>query len=71
MNEYLPPNAERLAWLTGFTGSAGTAVVARKTAALFVDGRYVLQAPKQVDTGISRCCRFPRLPLSPIGSARL
>ena len=52
MNEYVPPSAERLAWLTGFTGSAGLAVVARKTAALFVDGRYVLQAPKQVDTGI-------------------
>jgi Xaa-Pro aminopeptidase len=49
-NEYLPACAERLAFLTGFTGSAGTAVVARDSAALFVDGRYILQAPRQVDT---------------------
>jgi Xaa-Pro aminopeptidase len=49
-NEYLPACAERLAFVTGFTGSAGTAVVARDSAALFVDGRYILQAPKQVDT---------------------
>jgi Xaa-Pro aminopeptidase len=48
-NEYLPPCNARLAWLTGFTGSAGLAVVARKAAALLVDGRYILQAPKQVD----------------------
>ncbi len=48
--EYVPPSAERLKWLTGFSGSAGMAVVARKSAALFVDGRYVLQAPSQVDT---------------------
>ncbi len=48
-NEYTPPSAERLAWLTGFTGSAGAAVVLRDAAALFVDGRYTLQAPAQVD----------------------
>jgi Xaa-Pro aminopeptidase len=47
--EYVPPSAERLRWLTGFTGSAGTAVVGVKKAALFVDGRYTLQAPAQVD----------------------
>src|SRR5262245_28632283 len=51
-NEYLPACAERLAFVTGFTGSAGTAVVARDSAALFVDGRYILQAPRQVDTRI-------------------
>jgi Xaa-Pro aminopeptidase len=51
-NEYLPACAERLAFVTGFTGSAGTAVVARDGAALFVDGRYILQAPRQVDTTI-------------------
>src|SRR5688500_11011104 len=43
--EYVPPSAERLKWLTGFTGSAGLAAVARAHAALFVDGRYVVQAP--------------------------
>ena len=49
-NEYVPAREERLAWMTGFTGSAGTCVVLENKAALFVDGRYVLQAPAQVDT---------------------
>jgi Xaa-Pro aminopeptidase len=48
-NEYVPPSEERLAWLTGFTGSAGQAIVLALEAALFVDGRYTLQAAKQVD----------------------
>src|SRR5277367_524423 len=48
-NEYVPPSEERLAWLTGFTGSAGMAVVLLHDAAVFVDGRYTLQAAKQVD----------------------
>src|ERR1700720_3442056 len=48
-NEYVPPSEERLAWLTGFTGSAGQAIVLRETAAVFIDGRYTLQAAKQVD----------------------
>lgn len=48
-NEYVPPSEERLAWLTGFTGSAGLAVVLTGEAAVFVDGRYTLQAAKQVD----------------------
>src|SRR5271167_3065146 len=48
-NEYVAPSEERLAWLTGFTGSAGLAVVLTHEAALFVDGRYTLQAAKQVD----------------------
>ena len=48
-NEYLPDCAERLAWLTGFTGSAGTAVVLAEQAVIFVDGRYTLQVRRQVD----------------------
>jgi Xaa-Pro aminopeptidase len=48
-NEYVPPSEERLAWLTGFTGSAGMAIVLTQLAAIFVDGRYTLQAAKQVD----------------------
>ncbi|MGJ5006370.1 aminopeptidase P family protein [Bradyrhizobium oligotrophicum] len=48
-NEYVPPSEERLAWLTGFTGSAGLAIVLPQAAAIFVDGRYTLQAGKQVD----------------------
>jgi Xaa-Pro aminopeptidase len=58
-NEYLPPCNARLAWLTGFTGSAGMAVVAGKAAALFVDGRYILQAPTQVDTRIFEVLQVP------------
>lgn len=49
--EFLPPCAERLAWLTGFTGSAGLAVILRERAAIFVDGRYTLQVRDQVDAG--------------------
>ena len=51
-NEYVPACAERLAWLTGFTGSAGTAVVLSGQAAIFVDGRYTLQVRSQVDLQI-------------------
>lgn len=43
-SEYVAPSSERLSWLTGFTGSAGEAVVTRRHAALFVDGRYTVQA---------------------------
>src|SRR5262252_6235785 len=48
--EYVPPRGQRLAWLTGFTGSAGLAIVLHDRAALFVDGRYTLQAAAQADT---------------------
>src|SRR5215831_7364859 len=48
-NEYLPPSEERLAWLTGFTGSAGAAIILAERAVLFVDGRYTLQARDQTD----------------------
>ncbi|MXQ10140.1 aminopeptidase P family protein [Microvirga makkahensis] len=50
--EYVPKSAERLAWLTGFTGSAGTAVILTDKAALVVDGRYTVQAAEQVDTSV-------------------
>ncbi len=49
LGEYVPAGAERLAWLTGFTGSAGLAIVLAARAALFTDGRYVLQAAAQTD----------------------
>ena len=58
-NEYLPPSAERLAWITGFTGSAGSAVVGLKKAALFVDGRYTVQAKAQVPQEIFDLCPIP------------
>ncbi|KQM17268.1 X-Pro aminopeptidase [Sphingomonas sp. Leaf24] len=49
MSEYVGDYAQRLAWLTGFKGSAGSAVVLRDTAAMFTDGRYTLQVREQVD----------------------
>jgi len=49
LDEYVPPEAERLAWLSGFTGSAGLAVVLEDHAALFVDGRYTIQAAEETD----------------------
>jgi Xaa-Pro aminopeptidase len=51
-NEYLPAANDRLAWATGFTGSAGAAVLLKDKAALFVDGRYTLQARDQVDLAL-------------------
>jgi Xaa-Pro aminopeptidase len=50
--EYVPACDERLAWATGFTGSAGVAVVLMEKAALIVDGRYTLQAAQQTDTAV-------------------
>src|ERR1700760_163486 len=51
-NEYLPDANDRLAWATGFTGSAGAAVVLKDKAAVFVDGRYTLQVRDQVDESV-------------------
>ena len=51
-NEYVPANAERLLWLTGFAGSAGVAVVLEDKAAVFIDGRYTEQAKAQVDASV-------------------
>jgi Xaa-Pro aminopeptidase len=48
--EYVPPRDDRLRWLTGFSGSAGLAVILADRAAIFVDGRYTLQVRAQVDT---------------------
>lgn len=53
--EYVPARDERLAWLTGFSGSAGLAIVLRDRAALFVDGRYTVQARQQVDPQAFLC----------------
>ncbi|HUF44245.1 MAG TPA: aminopeptidase P family protein [Aestuariivirgaceae bacterium] len=48
--EYVAPGAERLAWLTGFTGSAGLAIVLKHRAAVFADGRYTIQLAGQIDS---------------------
>lgn len=50
--EYVPASAERLSWLTGFTGSAGMALVTQREAIVFVDGRYVTQLAEQVDGSV-------------------
>ena len=50
--EYVPAHAQRLAWISGFTGSAGMAVVLDDQAAIFVDGRYTLQVRQQVDQNL-------------------
>ncbi len=51
-SEYLPANAERLAWISGFAGSAGSAIILRQKAAIFVDGRYTLQVLGQTDISV-------------------
>ncbi|MUJ24555.1 aminopeptidase P family protein [Aliivibrio fischeri] len=48
LGEYIPEHNERLHWVTGFTGSAGAAVITKEKAAIFVDGRYTVQVRKQV-----------------------
>lgn len=60
--EYIVARAERLQWLTGFTGSAGFAIVLQDEAALFVDGRYTLQAPAETDASIIECRHFKKPP---------
>ncbi|XP_072127379.1 xaa-Pro aminopeptidase 2 isoform X1 [Mobula birostris] len=49
LNEYIGPRYARRAWMTGFTGSAGTAVVSKTKAVLWTDGRYWVQAERQMD----------------------
>ncbi|MEP3653570.1 MAG: aminopeptidase P family protein [Litorimonas sp.] len=51
-NEYLPDCNERLMWVSGFTGSAGAAIIGRENAVMFVDGRYTLQVRQQVDEAL-------------------
>lgn len=58
--EYVPACAERLRWLTGFTGSAGLAAVTRKAAMLMIDGRYTVQARAETDTDIFEPALLPR-----------
>jgi Xaa-Pro aminopeptidase len=52
LGEYVPDNAQRLAWISGFTGSAGLALILADRAVLFTDGRYILQARAQADAAL-------------------
>ena len=54
--EYVDPCNERLKYLTGFSGSAGQALILRKKAFLFVDGRYTLQAQKEIKKSFKVKC---------------
>jgi Xaa-Pro aminopeptidase len=58
LGEYVPDHAQRLAWLTGFTGSAGVAVVLSGKAAIFVDGRYTLQVRDETDGNLYEYCHL-------------
>jgi Xaa-Pro aminopeptidase len=69
--EYVAARSERLAWLTGFTGSAGSAVVLADEAALFVDGRYTVQAAAQVDAALFDIRHVTREPMAEWIAARL
>ncbi len=58
--EYVPACAERLRWVSGFSGSAGIAAIARKAAVLFTDGRYSVQARAETDTSVFEISMLPR-----------
>ncbi|MCA3255546.1 MAG: aminopeptidase P family N-terminal domain-containing protein, partial [Alphaproteobacteria bacterium] len=64
MSEYVGAYAQRLAWLTGFEGSAGSAVVLADKAAIFVDGRYTLQVRDQVDGQLFSYQSVPDTPVA-------
>jgi Xaa-Pro aminopeptidase len=61
-NEYIPDARQRLAWLTGFTGSAGTLVVLGDRAIVFVDGRYTVQAEQQLDPDLFERAHLIEMP---------
>lgn len=58
-NEYLPDANERLAWVSGFTGSFGSALILSDRAAIFVDGRYTIQGADQTDPALFECVHVP------------
>lgn len=62
--EYVAPGSERLRWLTGFSGSAGVALVLSERAVLFVDGRYTLQARRQADPTLFEVASLTDMPPS-------
>ena len=61
-SEYVPPSDERLAWISGFTGSAGSAIVLAEKAAVFSDGRYTVQLAAQVDASLFELCHLTETP---------
>ena len=63
MSEYVGDYAQRLAWVTGFTGSAGNGVVLEEKAAVFIDGRYTIQVASEVDSALIENHHFETYPL--------
>ncbi len=56
--EYVPASAARLAWLTGFTGSAGISIILKDKAAVFSDGRYSIQLKEEIDLNVFQPCHL-------------
>ncbi len=71
MGEYVAPSAERLQWLTGFTGSAGLAAIGKRFAALFIDGRYTLQVTQQCEPKLFDFVQVPETTLGDWLSTKL
>jgi Xaa-Pro aminopeptidase len=63
-SEYVPASEQRLRWLTGFSGSAGNAVIGFKRAAFVTDGRYTLQAAGEIDTDVLEIVKTPETSLT-------
>jgi Xaa-Pro aminopeptidase len=63
-NEYLPDCNERLLWVSGFSGSAGAAIIMKDRAAVFVDGRYTMQVRQQADEDIFDYCDLVEMGLA-------
>ncbi len=63
-SEYVAPYADRLRWITGFTGSAGIAAITRRKAAILIDGRYTVQVRKEVDGALFDILQMPDQRLS-------
>lgn len=63
LGEFVAPYAERLAWLTGFTGSAGTAIITADSATVMSDGRYTIQMQAQIDPAVFQCEDSVKYPL--------
>src|SRR5688572_9559260 len=59
LNEYVPQDESARVWISGFTGSMGEVIIAKDRAYLAVDGRYWLQAEKQVDAALFEVLRVP------------
>lgn len=71
LGEYIPACAERLAWATGFTGSAGLAIALNSAASVFSDGRYITQMDQQVDQASWQCNHIYESPLTLAGTEYL